>query len=343
MLGCTTAPRIRGSVLDVPSHDCDMIIIGAGPTGLYAAYYAGFRGFSVTVIDALPEPGGQITAMYPEKDIFDVAGFPAIKGRALVDGLVEQAGHFNPTYVLGEQAVGLSEDADGVTVETSAGTTIRGKAIVITSGIGSFKPRPIPIGDEWVDRGVVYFVPKLDAHAGKDVVIIGGGDSALDWAWALHPIAKSVTLVHRRDQFRAHASMVTKVRDAGVRLITSAEISDARGKDSITEIDVTMKADGSIETLEAQTVVAALGFIANIGPLAEWGLDLEKRRLLVDTAMRTNHPRVYAAGDITTYPGKVPLISVGFGEAATAVNNAAPLIDPTHGVFPGHSSGEAEG
>lgn len=318
-----------------------MLIIGAGPSGLYAAYYAGFRGFSVAIIDALPEPGGQITAMYPEKDIFDVAGFPQIKGRGLVDGLLEQANQFKPTYFLGEQAVELTDDSTSATVTTDAGTTIRAKAVVITSGIGSFKPRPIPIGEEWVGNGVVYFVPQLAEHAGKDVVIIGGGDSAFDWAWALKPIANSVTLVHRRDQFRAHASMVDKVRDAGVRLITSAEICDARGADGIAEIDIKYKADGSIETLQADTVVAALGFIANIGPLAEWGLDLEKRRLIVDTSMRTNHERVYAAGDITTYAGKVPLISVGFGEAATAVNNAAPLIDPTHGVFPGHSSGES--
>ena len=318
-----------------------MLIIGAGPTGLYAAYYAGFRGFSVAVVEALPEPGGQITAMYPEKDIFDVAGFPQVKGRALVEGLLEQANQFKPAYFLGEQAVDLTNDATGATVTTDAGTTIRAKAVVITSGIGSFKPRPIPIGEEWVGRGVVYFVPQLAEHANKDVVIIGGGDSAFDWAWALTPIANSVTLVHRRDQFRAHASMVDKVRDAGVRLVTSAEICDARGSDGITEIDIKYKSDGSVETLQADTVVAALGFIANIGPLADWGLNLEKRRVVVDTSMRTNHERVYAAGDITTYPGKVPLISVGFGEAATAVNNAAPHIDPTHGVFPGHSSGES--
>lgn len=320
-----------------------MLIIGAGPTGLYAAYYAGFRGFTVTVIDALPEAGGQITAMYPEKEIFDVGGFPKIKGRELVDGLVEQAAQFNPTYIFGEQAVAFVENLDGVTITTDQGTMVRAKAVVITSGIGSFKPRPIPIGEEWVGRGVVYFVPKLDDHAGKDVVIIGGGDSALDWAWALNPLATSVTLVHRRDQFRAHASMVDKVRDAGVRLITSAEISGASGGDELTEIEVTHKRDGKVEVLPADTVVAALGFIANIGPLADWGLTLEKRHLVVDTSMRTNHARIYAAGDITTYPGKVPLISVGFGEAATAVNNAAPLIDPTHGVFPGHSSGESAG
>ncbi|NQU36875.1 MAG: NAD(P)/FAD-dependent oxidoreductase [Actinobacteria bacterium] len=320
-----------------------MLIIGAGPTGLYAAYYAGFRGFSVIVMDALPEPGGQITAMYPEKEIFDVGGFPAIKGRDLVDGLLEQANQFRPTYFLGEQAIDLVSDRTAVTVTSDAGTQVRAKTLLITSGIGSFKPRPIPIGEEWVGNGVVYFVPRLAEHAGNDIVIIGGGDSAFDWAWSLQPIANSVTLVHRRDQFRAHAAMVEKVRGAGVRLITSAEIAGARGDGALTEIDVKSKADGSIETLPAQSVVAALGFIANIGPLADWGLELEKRRILVDTTMATNIDRVYAAGDITAFPGKVPLISVGFGEAATAVNNAAPLIDPTHGVFPGHSSGESSG
>jgi len=318
-----------------------MLIVGAGPTGLYAAYYAGFRGFSVAVVDALPELGGQITAMYPEKDIFDVAGFPVVKGRELVEGLAAQANQFSPTFFLGEQAVELDRtDPEHIMVTTDKGSTITAKAIVITSGIGSFKPRPIPVGEEWVGKGVVYFVPKLNDHVDKHVVIIGGGDSAFDWAWSLLPIAKSVSLVHRRDQFRAHASMVDRVRDAGVRLITSADISGIRGAEEMQEIDITMKADGSIETLEAHTVVAALGFIANIGPLANWGLELEKRRLIVDTSMATNIDRIYAAGDITTYPGKVALISVGFGEAATAVNNAAPLIDPTHGVFPGHSSGE---
>lgn len=318
-----------------------MLIIGAGPTGLYAAYYAGFRGFSVAIVDALPEPGGQITAMYPEKDIFDVAGFPVIKGRELVDGLVAQANAFDPKYYLGEQAVELESTVDRVVVTTDAGTRITAKAIVITSGIGSFKPRPIPVGEEWIDKGVVYFVPRLNDHKDKDVVIIGGGDSAFDWAWSLTPIATSVTLVHRREQFRAHASLVDRVRAAGVRLITSAELDSVEGSEWIEQVSVKSKTDGTIETLKAQTVVAALGFIANIGPLAQWGLELEKRHVLVDTSMATNIERVYAAGDITHYPGKVALISVGFGEAATAVNNAAPHIDPTHGVFPGHSSGES--
>ena len=320
----------------------DVLVIGAGPAGLYAAYYAGFRGFSVTVLDVLTEPGGQITAMYPEKEIFDVAGFPAIKGRDLVSGLIEQSKPFNPTFVLGERAETLETSESGpVTVITDKGTVIEAKAAIITGGIGSFTPRELPAGNEYVGKGLVYFVPKLDVHAGKDVVIIGGGDSAFDWAYSLAPIAKSVTLVHRRDTFRAHASTVEQVREMGVELVINSEVESVQGEDWVESVTIKNK-DGESRILPAQTLVAALGFIANIGPISNWGLELEKRRIVVDSAMKTNLPRIYSAGDITTYYGKVPLISVGFGEAGLAVNNAAPYIDEHQGVFPGHSSGGGE-
>jgi thioredoxin reductase (NADPH) len=322
--------------------DIDVTIIGAGPTGLYAAYYAGFRGWSTAIVDALPEVGGQITAMYPEKDIFDVGGFPVIRGRVLVEQLQQQADQFSPLYVLGDQAVSLDAREGGpVTLRTAKGRTLVSKALIITGGIGSFKPRPLPSGGEWEGRGLVFFVPKPDDHAGRDIVIVGGGDSALDWAHMLHPIARSVTVVHRRDQFRAHASLVEKARELGVRLLTPCEVTAVRGDGVVAEVEVTSKSDGSITVLPAQTVVAALGFVANIGPMAEWGLQLEKRHIKVDTAMRTNLPAVFAAGDIVVYEGKVPLISVAFGEAALAVNNAAPIVSPHLGIFPGHSSGEA--
>ena len=322
------------------THECDILIIGAGPAGLYAAYYAGFRGWSVVVMDALPEAGGQITAMYPEKDIFDVAGYTSVKGRELVENLVASAAPFSPTYVLGEQAVALEAPEEGpVTVTGSAGTVISAKAVIITGGIGSFTPRALPADDGWAGRGLVYFVPQLADHADKDVVIVGGGDSAFDWAYALQPIARSVSLVHRREQFRAHGAMIDTVRDMGVALFTSCEVSAIRGEDWIAEVEVTHKVTGEVTVLPAQTVVAALGFVANIGPIATWGVELLKRHIVVDTAMRTNVPHVFAAGDIVTYPGKVPLISVGFGEAALAVNNAAPIVDPGMGIFPGHSSG----
>lgn len=319
----------------------DMLIVGAGPVGLYAAYYAGFRGFRTVVCDTLPEIGGQISAMYPEKLIFDVAGFPEIRGRDLVEGLAAQANAFSPEYVLGDQAVDLMDTDDGVQVVTASGRTIDAKVLLITGGIGAFQPRPLPAADAFTGEGIVFFVPKLDVHAGHDVVIVGGGDSAFDWALSLHPIARSVTLVHRREAFRAHAGTVDRVRELGVRLVTSSEVTAVKGDGKVTGVEVTHKQTGETLDLPADTIVAALGFIASIGPMAQWGLELEKRHILVDTTMATNRPRVYAAGDIATYPGKVPLISIGFGEAALAVNNAAPIIDPTHGVFPGHSSGES--
>ena len=318
------------------SVETDLLIIGAGPTGLFAAYYGGFRGHRVAVVDSLPELGGQITAMYPEKQILDVAGFPSIKGRDLVDGLVAQAAVAEPTYLLNRAATTLVEDADGVTVGLEDGTEVRAGAVIITAGIGKFSPRDLPAGAGWLGRGMEFFVPSFAPYAGKDVVIVGGGDSAFDWALHLEPVAKSVALVHRRDAFRAHERTVQQVRDSTVEIITKAEVSALNGEALLESVDITV--DGETTTRPAQAVVAALGFIADLGPMLTWGIEVEKRHIVVDPSMRTNLPRVFAAGDITEYPGKVRLIAVGFGEAATAVNNATVAIDPSAKVFPGHSS-----
>jgi len=316
--------------------DTDLLIIGAGPTGLFAAYYAGFRGLRTAVVDSLPELGGQVTAMYPEKQILDIAGFPSVKGRDLVAGLVEQANTAKPDYLLERTAQTLVHDDDGVTVGLDDGTQVRAGAVLITAGIGRFSPRPLPAGEGWLGRGLEFFVPSFAPYAGRDVVIVGGGDSAFDWALHLEPIAASVTLVHRRDAFRAHARTVEQVRASSVRILTNAEVSALRGESTVEEIDVVI--GGETTTHPAQAVVAALGFIADLGPIQEWGLEVSKRHVVVDPAMRTSLPRVFAAGDVTDYPGKVRLIAVGFGEAATAVNNAAVAIDPSAKVFPGHSS-----
>jgi ferredoxin/flavodoxin---NADP+ reductase len=317
--------------------DVDLVIIGAGPTGLYAAYYAGFRQLRVAVVDSLPELGGQITAMYPEKLILDVAGFPAVKGRDLVDGLVEQANTAEPEYLLDRTATGLEHRDDDVTVTLDDGTTVAGKAVLITAGIGKFSPRPLPAGEGWLGRGMEFFVPSFAPYAGKDVVIVGGGDSAFDWAIHLHPIARSVALVHRRDAFRAHERSVQQVRDLGVDIITRAQVTGLYGDPTVAEAEITVDGQEPVRR-PAQAVVAALGFVADLGPLQQWGIEVQKRHVVVNAAMRTNLPRVFAAGDITEYPGKVRLIAVGFGEAATAVNNAAVVIDPSAHVFPGHSS-----
>ncbi|MGZ4518502.1 MAG: NAD(P)/FAD-dependent oxidoreductase [Mycobacteriaceae bacterium] len=318
---------------------CDLLVVGAGPAGLYAAYYAGFRGLTVTIVDTLPEPGGQVTAMYPEKDIFDVGGFRSIKGRDLIAGLVAQAGQFDPTYLLGRQAVSLEETTDGLIVGLADGAQVHARAVLITGGLGTFTPRPLPAGQEWVGRGVVNFVPLLDVHAGQEVVVVGGGDSAFDWALALHPIAKSVTLVHRRSKFRAHAGSVDAVRQLGIELVTDAQVQELRAGENGELAEVFVEVDGALRTLPAQAVIAALGFTADLGPLTEWDLTIERRQIAVDSSMSTGRPRVYGAGDIVTYPGKVSLIATGFGEAATAVNNIAVELDPSAHLFPGHSSG----
>ncbi len=315
----------------------DLLIIGAGPTGLYAAYYAGFRGLRVAVVDSLPELGGQITAMYPEKAILDVAGFPDIKGRDLVDGLVAQASTAHPDYYLDRTAQTLRHDGDSVTIGLDDGTEITAGAVIITAGIGKFSPRPLPAGDGWQGRGMEFFVPSFQPYAGKDVVIVGGGDSAFDWAEHLEPVARSVTLVHRRDAFRAHQRTVDTVRALGVEIITRAQVTELRGEETLSEVEISV--DGEEPQIRpAQALVAALGFLADLGPLQEWGIEVEKRHVVVSPSMQTSLERVFAAGDITEYPGKVRLIAVGFGEAATAVNNAAVALDPTAHVFPGHSS-----
>jgi ferredoxin/flavodoxin---NADP+ reductase len=316
--------------------ETDLLVIGAGPTGLFATYYAGFRGMRVAVVDSLPELGGQITAMYPEKQILDVAGFPSVKGRELVEGLVEQASAAEPTYLLERTASTLVQDDDGVTVGLDDGTEVRAGAVLITAGIGKFSPRPLPAGEGWLGRGLEFFVPSFQPYAGKDVVIVGGGDSAFDWALHLEPVAQSVTLVHRRDAFRAHQRTVAAVQASRVEIVTRAEVSAIHGNGTVESVDITV--DGETTTRPAQAIVAALGFVADLGPIQQWGIEVEKRHVVVDSAMRTSLSRVFAAGDVTEYLGKVRLIAVGFGEAATAVNNAAVVIDPSAHVFPGHSS-----
>ncbi|MBK1785650.1 NAD(P)/FAD-dependent oxidoreductase [Prauserella cavernicola] len=316
----------------------DVLIVGAGPTGLFAAYYAGFRGLSTAVVDSLPEAGGQVTAMYPEKMIYDVGGFPAIRGRDLIKGLVEQAGQWHPTYLLGRKAQDLTTTGSGLELTLDGGDVVRAGAVLITAGIGEFTPRPLPAGDGWLGRGLVHFVPALDVHAGQDVVVVGGGDSAFDWVLALQPIAASVALVHRRSKFRAAESIVRQAREGGARIITDAEVTALHDRDgALAAVELELKG-GEQVVLPAQAVVAALGFTADLGPIENWGLEIDHRTIQVDTTMATARERVYAAGDVAAYPGKVKLIATGFGEAATAINNIAVALNPDAHLFPGHSS-----
>jgi ferredoxin/flavodoxin---NADP+ reductase len=277
--------------------------------------------------------------MYPEKQIFDIAGFPAVSGRRLIANLVEQAAPYDPAYLLGQEAQRLDRvlrdgRPDLLVVGTSAGTEISAGAVVVTGGIGTFTPRPLPAGEEFLGRGLEYFVPDPADYAGRDVVVVGGGDSAVDWALMLHPIARSVTLVHRRAAFRAHHGSVEQLTASPVEVVINAQVSAALGGDQMERIELSTG-----RVLPCQRLVAALGFTANLGPLREWGLELhDNRHVVVDSAMRTNLPGIFAAGDIADYDGKVRLIATGFGEVATAVNNAAVHLDPAAQLFPGHST-----
>ncbi|MGW4029655.1 NAD(P)/FAD-dependent oxidoreductase [Streptomyces sp. NPDC004838] len=317
----------------------DILVVGAGPAGLYGAYCAGFRGLRTVVVDALPEPGGQVAALYPEKEIRDVAGLPGVRGRDFVTALLAQAQTYDPRFLLGRQAVALRHCPAGRPQVTLAdGQLVDAGAVVLTGGIGTFTPRPLPAGEEFLGRGLSYFVPDPAAYRGQDVLVVGGGDSAVDWALTLQPIARSVTLVHRRDAFRAHAAGVAAVTGSGVRIVTNAEVEALTGNGVLRRALVRVRGDAEPRVFAVDSVVAALGFVSNLGPLAAWGLELRRRSVVVDTRMRTNLERVYAAGDITEYEGKVRLMSVGFGEVATAVNNAAVRLDPGLSLFPGHST-----
>lgn len=318
----------------------DLTIIGAGPAGLYAAYYAGFRGLSVALVDSLPEPGGQVAALYPEKAIYDVAGFPEVLGRDLIEQCAAQADRYDPVYLLGHRAEDLDKQDDGsFLIRTHKGTEVHTRSVLITGGIGTFTPRPLPGSEDFEGSGLVYFVKHLETMRDKDVLIVGGGDSAFDWAMNLEDIARSITLIHRRDRFRAHEDTVQRVMDSTATVLTHHEVATIHGGDQIDAVEIFDNRTEERQTIKAQAIIAALGFKSDLGPLKSWEVQIDKRHVLVDTRMETNIPGVFAAGDITEYEGKVRLISVGFGEAATAVNNAAVYIDPDARVFPGHSSG----
>ncbi|WP_314225306.1 NAD(P)/FAD-dependent oxidoreductase [Streptomyces zaehneri] len=320
-------------------HETELLVVGAGPAGLFACYYAGMRELEVTLLDSLPHLGGQVAALYPDKEIFDVAGFPAVTGRELIERLTRQAESASPAIVLGEGALDLrQDDADAVTVITDAGRVIRAGAVLITAGIGRFTPRPLPALDGFTGNGVHHLLAPPPAYAEREVVIVGGGDSAVDWANSLAPHARQVTLVHRRNRFRAHEHSVSRLMDSPVRILTNSEITHVHGSASLTAVTVRDCGTQTLETVDADVLIPALGHIASLGPLTTWGLTLDKQQLQVDTAMCTGVDRVYAAGDITTYPGKVRLMAVGFGEAATAVNNIAVRLRPDEDLFPGHSS-----
>ncbi|HEX6053600.1 MAG TPA: NAD(P)/FAD-dependent oxidoreductase [Gemmatimonadaceae bacterium] len=322
----------------------DLTIIGGGPTGLFAQFYAGMRRATSRIVDALPELGGQLTALYPEKYIFDVGGFPKILAKDLVNQLAAQAGQFGSKAYLNERVTGL-EQVDGHFVLETDHSEFPSRAVLIAGGIGAFSPRrlPQPCAEPWYGRGVHAVVTDPEAFRDRKIVIIGGGDSAFDWAHQLLDRAAAVTLVHRSDRFRAHAATVAEVQNAAAagraQLLTFHELADITGAgDRLTGVVLKDIKAKSTRAVEADAILPMLGFVSDLGALTEWGLQIVNDEIVVTSTMETGRPGIYAAGDITTYPGKLKLIATGFGEAAIAVNQAVHWIYPDKKVNPGHSS-----
>lgn len=326
--------------LPVDERVYDITVIGGGPTGLFTAFYAGIRDASIKIIDSLPQLGGQLSELYPEKYIYDVAGFPKIRAMDLVDQLVEQTSQYHPTVCLNEQVRTLDKRADGLFELVTNRQVHLSKAIIVTAGIGSFTPRPLPASnvERFVDRGVHYYIDDLKRFADMRVLVVGGGDTAVDFALMLEPVAAAVTLVHRRDQFRAHEENVKSLFASKVDVKTFYELVEIYGEDKVEAVTLAENRTKAQERLEVDAIIGALGFSASLGPILEWGFAIEDNAIVVDSRMSTNIHGVYAAGDIVTYPGKVKLIATGFGEAPTAVNNAKQYLDPKSKLHPGHSS-----
>ncbi len=322
--------------------ETDLIVVGAGPTGLAAAFYAGMRGLSARLVDPLPEPGGQLVALYPEKYIYDVVGFPKIKAADLAARLVAQLDPFRPIYAMEERAQELLASPEGFSLTTDRGHTYTARAVIVTSGLGIFEPRRVGADGEreLEGRGLFYAVRHPEEFRSKRVLIVGGGDSAVDWALMLKNVAR-VTLVHRRRTFRAHEKSVEELLEAARRgelsVKTPYALKAVRGDDWVHEATIEDLGSGTRETLPVDAVLVLAGFLTKPGPIANWGLAMEGGKIVVNTRMETSLPGVYAAGDAVTYPGKLKLIQVNFGEAATAANHAAAYV--TGGkAYPGHSS-----
>ncbi len=328
----------------------DITIIGAGPTGLFGAFYAGMRGASCRLIDNLDQLGGQLTALYPEKYIFDVAGFPKILAKDLVKEMAEQALQFQAPVHLGQKVLGLRREAENgkpVFVIVTDQDEYPSRTVLIAGGIGAFTPRRLPLKDvdRWYGRGLYDRILDPKALTGKRVLLVGGGDSAFDWAVNLQGIARSILMIHRRDGFRAHAATVRHVEAlcaAGkMELRTFWEVKAIHGGEAIERVTIFNTKTREEQTLGIDAVVPQLGFLSSLGAIVEWGLELDKGDIRVSSTMETNIPGIFAAGDIATYPGKLKLIATGVAEASIAVNHAVHFINPAAKIEPGHSSNMA--
>ena len=313
----------------------DILIIGAGPTGLFTVFEAGLLKLKCHLIDALPQPGGQCSEIYPKKPIYDIPAFPEILAGDLVDNLMKQIQPFQPGFTLGERAQSIQTQDDGTfIVTTNKGTKHHAPIVAIAGGLGSFEPRkpPIPNIADFEDKGVEYIIRDPELYRDKDVVIAGGGDSALDWSIFLTDVASSVTLVHRRNEFRGALDSVEKVQElkdkAKIQLITPGEVVGIVGEQKLT--GVTIKQADDVFEKPCDHFIPLFGLAPKLGPIADWGLEIEKNAIKVDNTLdyQTNIPGIYAIGDVNTYPGKLKLILCGFHEATLMCQSAYKRIFP---------------
>ncbi|CAM5223393.1 Ferredoxin--NADP reductase OS=Ureibacillus acetophenoni OX=614649 GN=SAMN05877842_113110 PE=3 SV=1 [Ureibacillus acetophenoni] len=309
----------------------DITIIGGGPVGLFTAFYAGMRQCSVKIIESLPQLGGQLTALYPEKFIYDIPAFPKVRAQDVVDHLTEQMKQFEQTISLNQAVETVEKLEDGTFKLTTNVEEHYTKTIIITSGNGAFQPRKLQIdgADRFENSNIHYFIKDLKQFEGKRVCVLGGGDSAVDWALMLEPIAEQVSLVHRRDSFRAHENSVENLKQSKVQVLTPYVPVDVEGNDRIKKIVLEEVKTNEKITLDVDEVIVNYGFLSSLGPIKNWGLELEKNSIIVNSKMETNIPGIFAAGDICTYDGKTKLIVTGFGEAPIAVSSAKMHFDPT--------------
>lgn len=319
----------------------DITVIGGGPVGLFTAFYGGMRQASVKLIESLPHLGGQLTALYPDKYIYDVAGFPKVKAQELVDNLTAQMSRFDTEIRLGQEVTKVEKREDGVFVLTTPEEVHYTRTIIITAGNGAFQPRKLNLDGlhDFEEKNLHYFIEDLSNFKDQDVVLLGGGDSAVDWALMLEPVAKSVTLVHRRDTFRAHEASVEQLKESSVNVMTPySPVGYQTMNDNIQSLTLQKAKSEETTVLNFDHLIVNYGFVSSLGPIKEWTLEIEKNSIVVNSRMETNIPGIYAAGDVCTYDGKVKLIASGFGEAPTAVNNAKASIDPKARVQPMHST-----